>query len=74
MILLKTLRGVNEWTSHGMALRELNIKTNYSQRTLTHSFQHKFLMLYEFQDYLLKSTNLYALYRLYCHKISKKIS
>ena len=26
MILLKTLRGVNEWTSHGIALRELNIK------------------------------------------------
>ena len=26
MILLKTLRGVNEWTSHGIALWELNIK------------------------------------------------
>ena len=24
------------------------------------SFQHKFLMLYKFQDYLLKSMNLYA--------------
>ena len=26
MILLKALRGVNEWSSHGIALRELNIK------------------------------------------------
>ena len=26
MILSKTLRGVNEWISHGIAVRELNIK------------------------------------------------
>ena len=40
-------------------------KTDYSQRTSAHSLQHKLLMLYEFQDYLLKGMNLYALYMLY---------
>ena len=75
MILLKTLRWVNEWTSHRIPLREFNIKTDYSQRTSTHSFQHKFLMLYEFQDYLLKSINLHVfIYAIYCREIWKRIS
>ena len=51
--------------SRNCSLRVEHKKTDYSERTSTHSFQHRFLILHEFQDYLLKSINLYALYMLY---------